>query len=97
VTVPRIYKDAWGIEKEKNTKIQGKCLEDSPSVYTEVVNILQNLDLRIIKPEIPITSGIIDLIESKDPFANLLSLGTKQILTKHSFHIMNFPIKLEQC
>nr|CAG8636107.1 14559_t:CDS:2 [Entrophospora candida] len=82
---------AWSAEKEKNTKIQGECSEDSLSVYTGVVDILQRLDLGTIEVKIPIASGVVDLTGSEDPFANLLSFEAKQILSRHQFHITELP------
>ncbi|CAJ0840137.1 769_t:CDS:2 [Entrophospora sp. SA101] len=74
-----------------STKIQGECSEDSLSVYTEVVNILQRLDLGTIEVKTPIASGVIDLTGSEDPFVKLLSFGAKQILSRHSFHTTKLP------
>jgi len=55
------------------------------TAYTEIVHHLERLDLASIKPEVPIASGIIDLSGSEDPFANLLSDDSKQILMYHMF------------
>ncbi|CAG8814629.1 7665_t:CDS:2, partial [Gigaspora margarita] len=63
----------------------------SLSTYTELFNILQHLDLGTIEPEIPIASGVIDLTENKDIFTKLLTLETKQILSKYSFCNNEFP------
>ena len=54
--------------------------------YTEVVLHLEQLDLSLIRPEIPIASGVIYLSGSKDLFTNLLLFKTKQILAHHTFH-----------
>ena len=59
--------------------------------YTEVVHHLEQLDLSLIKPKIPLASGIIDLLSSEDIFTSLLSLKTKKILTHHTFHNDKFP------
>ncbi|CAG8496676.1 9705_t:CDS:2 [Dentiscutata heterogama] len=99
----KIYKDAWGVEKEKhqseeqeqnliiiqnninfimggcNAKIHGECSKESLSVYTELFNILQHLDLGTIEPEIPIASG------KRNKFYQGI----------HSV-IMNFPTKLDE-
>ncbi|CAG8686311.1 10245_t:CDS:2, partial [Ambispora gerdemannii] len=44
-----------------------------------------------IEPEAPIASGVVDLTGSGDTFANLLSLETRQFLTRHSFHNNEIP------
>ncbi|KAF0484552.1 hypothetical protein F8M41_022967 [Gigaspora margarita] len=74
-----------------NAKIHGECSEESLSVYTELFNILQRLDLGTIEPEIPIASGVIDLTGNEDIFTKLLTLETKQILSRHSFRNNEFP------
>ncbi|RIB22681.1 hypothetical protein C2G38_2243170 [Gigaspora rosea] len=74
-----------------NAKIHGKCSEKSLGVYTELFNILQCLDLETIEPEIPIASGVIDLTENENIFTKLLTLETKLILSRHSFHNNEFP------
>ncbi|CAG8742619.1 6922_t:CDS:2, partial [Racocetra fulgida] len=61
------------------------------SVYTELFNILQHLDLGTIEPEMPIASGVIDLTGNEDIFTKLLTLKTKQILSRHSFHNNELP------
>ena len=53
--------------------------------YTEIVRHLERLDPATIKPEVPLASGIIDLSENEDPFVNLLSSRSKQILMHHEF------------
>ncbi|KAF0433741.1 hypothetical protein F8M41_004994 [Gigaspora margarita] len=68
-----------------NAKIHGECSEESLSVYTELFNILQCLDLETIEPEIPIASGVINLTGNEDIFTKLLTLKMKQILSRHSF------------
>ena len=47
--------------------------------------------MSLIRPKIPIASGVIDLSGSEDLFTNLLSLRTKQILAHHTFHNDEFP------
>ncbi|RIB04342.1 hypothetical protein C2G38_2222610 [Gigaspora rosea] len=47
-----------------------------------------------IKPEIPIASGVIDLMGNEDIFTKLLSLETKQILSRHSFCNNEFPNRI---
>ncbi|CAG8806398.1 12775_t:CDS:2, partial [Gigaspora rosea] len=74
-----------------NTKIHGECLEESLSVYTELFNILQYLDLGTIETEIPIALGVIDLMGNEDIFMKLLTLKTNQILSRHSFRNNEFP------
>ncbi len=59
--------------------------------YTEVVHHLEQLDLSLIKPKIPLASGVIDLSSSEDIFTSLLSLKTKKILIHHTFHNDKFP------
>ncbi|CAG8676243.1 4904_t:CDS:2, partial [Scutellospora calospora] len=74
-----------------NAKIHGECSKESLSVYAELFNILQHLDLGTIEPEIPIASGVIDLTGNEDIFTKLLSLETKQILSRYSFRNNEFP------
>ena len=69
----------------QRTKIENDCPETTMTAYTEIVHHLEQLDLASIKPEVPIASGIIDLSGSEDPFANLLSDDSKQILMYHMF------------
>ncbi|CAJ0750204.1 13816_t:CDS:2 [Entrophospora sp. SA101] len=49
------------------------------------------LDLETIELEILIVSRVIDLTRNEDLFTKLLSFGTKQILSKHSFRNNEFP------
>ncbi|CAJ0750205.1 13817_t:CDS:2, partial [Entrophospora sp. SA101] len=47
--------------------------------------------LETIELEILIVSRVIDLTRNEDLFTKLLSFGTKQILSKHSFRNNEFP------
>ncbi|CAG8839001.1 1657_t:CDS:1, partial [Gigaspora margarita] len=72
-------------------KLENDCSETTLVAYTEIVRYLERLDLAIIKPEVPIASGIIDLFRNEDPFVNLLSFRSKQILMYHEFGNNEFP------
>nr|CAG8644463.1 6625_t:CDS:2 [Entrophospora candida] len=72
-------------------KIENGCSDTIMLAYTEVIRHLERLDLASIRPEAPLASGVIDLSGSEDPFTNLLSSRTKQILMHHTFHNDDFP------
>ncbi|CAG8655361.1 14059_t:CDS:10, partial [Cetraspora pellucida] len=66
-------------------KLGNSCSEATIIAYIEIVHHLERLDLATIKPEVPLASGIIDLSGNEDPFVNLLSSRSKQILMHHEF------------
>ena len=70
--------------------VENNCLENNSIIFNEIINCLQQLDLKSIAPETPIASGVIDLLEINDPFAKLLSNNTKQILSHHDYNINEF-------
>ncbi|CAG8569673.1 2473_t:CDS:2 [Dentiscutata heterogama] len=72
-------------------KLRNSCSEATMVAYTEIVRHLERLDLATIKPEVPLASGIIDLSGNEDPFVNLLSSRSKQILMHHEFGNNEFP------
>ncbi|CAG8791920.1 5489_t:CDS:2, partial [Gigaspora rosea] len=72
-------------------KLGNSCSEATMVAYTEIVCHLERLDPAMIKPEVPLASGIIDLSGNEDPFVNLLSSRSKQILMHHEFGNNEFP------
>ncbi|CAG8791651.1 20976_t:CDS:2 [Cetraspora pellucida] len=90
----KFYKEAWMKEKEKRqameqernkVKLGNSCSEATIVAYIEIVRHLECLDPAMIKPEVPLASGIINLSRNEDPFVNLLSSRSKQILMHHKF------------
>ncbi|CAG8661526.1 9857_t:CDS:10, partial [Gigaspora margarita] len=66
-------------------KLENSCSEATMVAYTEIVRYLERSDPAMIKPEVLLASGIIDLFRNEDQFVNLLSSRSKQILMHHEF------------
>ncbi|CAG8646953.1 10606_t:CDS:1, partial [Dentiscutata heterogama] len=76
-------------------KIENGCKESTIVAYTEIIHYLERLDLTIIKPEVSLVSGIIDLSRNEDLFANLLLFRSKQILIYYKFDNNEFLGKIK--